>query len=393
MSEEIVDIKKQIVNKIENKDFVIYFYAPSINSPSGGMSVLFKQARILKDSGLNVKILFEPRVDNRASQQASMKVQKQVFIYEKFNPTWMGIDFSDIPLLPQIGPDESGNPTTKIRYVDSKDDESISVVNINPEDFVIIPEGCSNIMSQLANSGCKKIVFAQSWIYILNSLQSGQTWESFGIKDCMSISDTITQYIKSIMPNVKIKQYSQSIDRELFSVPEKISKKYPMVGYHASRGGENKMQTINVIKNFQSWYPHYKWVRFVELSGLSKKEYAERLQECSIFLCTDQIAGWGSSAPESMATGTAVVGWSAPGSTEYINAENGFWATNGDIFQLSEYLGIAIDKLLNGELDNSDIQASYEKTLSRYTVDGEKESVLKIYEEYINERIHEINTL
>jgi len=391
MSEQI-DIKKQITDKLENKEFVIYFYAPSINSPSGGMSVLFKQARILKDEGYNVKILFEPRVDERASYQASMKAQARLFIYEKFNPTWMDIDFSDIELLPQVAPDEKGNPTTKIKYTDNIEQE-ISATNINPEDFVIIPEGCSNIMQQLATSGCKKIVLAQSWIYILNSLQSGQTWDSFGIKDCMSISDTITNYIKSIMPTMNIKQYSQSIDRTLFNVPDKKSKKYPMVGYHASRGPENKMQTVNVIKNFQAWYPHYRWIRFVELSGLSKKEYAERLKECSLFLCTDQIAGWGSSAPEALAAGTTVVGWAAPGSTEYINAENGFWATNGDIFQLSEYLGIAVDKMLTGELDNKDIQASYERTLSRYTVEGEKESVLKIYQEYINDRINEIKQL
>lgn len=391
MSQE-TDIKQQILDKLESKEFVIYFYAPSINSPSGGMAVLFKQARILKDKGFNVKVLFEPRVDERTSYQASMKAQKRMFIYERFNPSWMDVDFSDIPLLPQVPPDEKGVPVTKIKYTDNGD-QTIETTHINPEDFVIIPEGCSNVMTQLAQSGCKKIVLAQSWIYILNSLQSGQTWESFGIKDCMSISDTITQYIQSVMPGVKIKQYSQSINRELFNPPTKVSQKLPIIGYNASRGPENKMQTVNVIKNFQAWYPHYRWVRFVELSGLSRKDYAERLKECSIFLCTDQIAGWGSSAPEALACGTAVVGWSAPGSTEYINAENGFWATNGDIFQLSEYLGIAVDKMLNGELDNNDIQASYEKTLSRYTVDGEKESVTKIYEEYLNERINEIKQL
>jgi hypothetical protein len=381
-----------VVSKLEKNEFSIYFYAPSMNSASGGVGVLFKQAAILKEAGYNVKVIFEPKTNDRASYDASMKAKKRIYVYDKFDPTWLDFDISDLEILPQVGADEAGNPVTKIQFIDEEgnmSEQDVKSININTEDMVIIPEGFPNIMQQLAGSPCKKIVLAQSWIYILNSLQPGQTWQSYGIKDVISVSDAITEYIHSVMPGLDVKQYSQSINRELFNTPEKMSDKAPMVAFSCSRGPENRMKTYNVIRNFQQWYPKNKFVRFMELGGLSREEYAERLKSCSIALYTDEIAGFGTAPLEAMACGTHVVGWTPHGGKEYIG-ENGFWATNGDIFHLAEYLGIAVEKLLNGELDNPELAKSYEETLSRYTVEKEQESVLNIYKKYVEERIDEI---
>ena len=41
-------------------------------------------------------------------------------------------------------------------------------------------------------------------------------------------------------------------------------------------------------------------------------------------------------------------------------------------------------------MKNIEIQKDYEETLSRYTEEKEKEAILKIYKEYINERINEL---
>ena len=73
--------------------------------------------------------------------------------------------------------------------------------------------------------------------------------------------------------------------------------------------------------------------------------------------------------------------------------ENGFWCNNGDIFQTAEVLGIAIDKWLAGEMDSPEIQEKYEETLSRYTVEGEKENIINLLNEYKDERIKELESL
>lgn len=382
----------QIVDSINNNNFSFYFYAPPLSSPSGGMSVLFKQARILKDEGYDVKIIYEPRVDERASYQASMQAQKRVHVFEKLNPSWLEFDISDLEFIPQIGSDERGNQPETIKYSDGEE-ENLQNLQLRPQDFVIIPEGTSHVMQNLAQSPSKKIILAQSWIYILNSIQPGYSWQSYGINDCISISDAVTEYINTVFPGTNIKQCKQSINRDLFYPPQNLSDKAPVIAFSSKRGPENRMKTYNVIRNFQQWYPQYKWFRFVELNDLSKEEYAERLRTSALVLYTDEIAGFGTMPLEAMACGTHVVGWTPFGGKEYISDRNGFWANNGDVFQLSELLGIAIDKWLNGELDSPAIQEEYEKILSNYTQEEEKNSVIKTYKEYVNERINEIKQL
>ncbi|MGK3945948.1 hypothetical protein ABK046_47325, partial [Streptomyces caeruleatus] len=54
------DIINQVIERLETKKFNIYFYIPAMNTPSGGISVLIKQAKTLKDNGYNVILMYEP---------------------------------------------------------------------------------------------------------------------------------------------------------------------------------------------------------------------------------------------------------------------------------------------------------------------------------------------
>ncbi len=375
---------ESVIEKVRSNESKYYFYCPPLNGPSGGIGVLIKLAKILKDAGYNSKIVFEPRQDQRASYEESRKKNKEIAVFEKFNPTWLDFDYSNIEFIP-LG-------DKKILYNDGIEQECAGL-NINPEDFFIIPEGFPNVMKKTMQVACKKIVLAQSWFYVLNALNTGETWQGLGIFDVISVSDAITEYLDTVMPGLKIKNLSQGINRNLFKVPEKKSDKYPMVGFMGNRGQENQMKTFNIIKTFQAFYPHLRWVRFIQLSGLSRKEFSERLSNCAFVLYTDDIAGFGTLPLEAMASGTHVVGWNSYGGKEYVTAENGYWTVNGDIFQTAELLGIAIDKWLNGELDVQEIQESYEKTLERYTETGEEERILDIINEYKNERINELEGL
>ena len=94
-----------------------------------------------------------------------------------------------------------------------------------------------------------------------------------------------------------------------------------------------------------------------------------------------------------MATGTHVIGWTPLGSKEYINNNNGYWATNGDIFRLAELMGLAMDNYLSGGLDNDGITNAYETTLSNYTGEKEKTTILNIQNDYDNERTKELAQL
>jgi glycosyltransferase involved in cell wall biosynthesis len=254
---------------------------------------------------------------------------------------------------------------------------------------MFIPEGFPNVMERTVGVSCKRIVLAQSWLYILAGMKNGQIWQNFGIKDVVSVSDFISEYIQAIMPGIKIKTLKQGINRNIFYKPSKMSDKMPIIGYQSGRGPESQLKIHTAIKMFYASNPHMRWWRFMELSGMSREEFAERLRDCAFVLYTDEIAGFGTLPLEAMACGTHIIGYAAPGGKEYIHGQNGFWANNGNVFELAELLGIAVDKWVSGEMDVDEIQTDYEATLSNYTVDGERERTFEIIEQYKNERIDE----
>ena len=247
-------------------------------------------------------------------------------------------------------------------------------------------------MERTVGAPCKRIVLAQSWLYILAGMKNGQIWQNFGINYVVSVSDFISQYISAVMPGIQIKPLKQGINRDIFYKPEKLSDKLPLIGYQRGRGPESEMKVHNIIKMFYAANPHMRWMRFIELGGMSRDEFAERLRDCAFVLYTDEIAGFGTLPLEAMACGTHVIGYNAPGGREYVTADNAFWGRNGDVFELAELLGIAVEKWVSGEIDLTEgIQENYEKTLENYTVEGEKERVLEIIEEYKKERIDEFS--
>jgi glycosyltransferase involved in cell wall biosynthesis len=377
---EFIDLT---IQKIRDNEFNIVFYSPSMNTPSGGIGVLLKAAKNLKESGLKVKVVYEPVLNQKLTYELSMKAQKQIDVYDKFNPKWVDFNLDGVEFVP-LG-------DKKVIFSDNLDLEvQCANLNVSPEDFLIIPEGFPNIMQQTMQVSCKRVVFAQSWFYVLLAMNPGQKWQHFGIQDVISVSDAITEYLDSSMPGLNIKNFKQGINRELFKTPKKSSDKFPMVAFTGSRGQENKMKTHSIIKNFYAFFPHLKWIRFVELSNLDKEQFAERLSSCAFLLYTDDIAGFGTLPLEAMACGTHVVGWTPFGGKEYINTDNGFWARNGEIFETAELLGLAIDKWLSGEMDIPEIQSSYEKTLEPYTEEGEKTGMIDIINQYKNERINEL---
>jgi hypothetical protein len=375
---EIIDLT---IRKIQDNNFNIFFYTPSMNTPSGGIGVLLKTAKNLKDSGHHVKLVYEPVLNQKASYEASVAEKKQVDIYDRFNPTWVDFSLEGIEIVP-LGDKE-------ITFVDGTKTKCKNL-NVSPEDFLIIPEGFPNVMEKTMQVSCKRIVLAQSWFYVLLAMQPGQKWQHFGIQDVVSVSDAITEYLNSAMPGLNIKNLKQGISRKTFKPNAKLSNKFPMVGFTGSRGAENKMKTHSIIKNFYAFYPHLKWIRFMELTNMDKEQFAEKLASCAFVLYTDDIAGFGTLPLEAMACGTHVVGWAPFGGKEYITDQNGFWSTNGDIFTTAELLGIAIDKWLAGEMDTAEIQSSYEKTLEPYTEEKEKAGIIDIINQYKNERINEL---
>ena len=381
---ESENIVEKTINKIKDNDFFVHFYCPSINQPSGGIGVLLRIASTFQKNGQKVKIWYEPHLNQEASIKASQKTKKETLIFDEFKPTWVDFSIKDIEFIP-LGSKEN----QEVVFTSGKREKAFAL-KVSPEDFMFIPEGFPNIMERTQSVSCKRIVLAQSWLYILAGMRNGQIWQGFGIKDVVSVSDCITDYVKALMPGIQVKSLKQGINREIFYPPKKRSEKYPIIGYQKGRGPESQMKTHSAIKMFYAANPHMRWWRFVELNGMGREEFAERLRDCAFVLYTDDIAGFGTLPLEAMACGTHVVGYNAPGGSEYVNSDNGFWVENGNVFQLAEFLGLAVEKWVSGDMDVPQIQEDYEKTLSNYTLEGEEKRILEIIEEYKKQRIDEL---
>jgi hypothetical protein len=139
LSAEHNNVVNSVIDKIKSNNFKIYYYCPPMNTPSGGIGVIFKQAKILQEAGYNVTIIYEPRQDTKASFQESQKKSKKIEIFERFKPDWVGKDAEGIKLQPL------GN--SELRFNDGTT-EKAEMLSINPEDFVIIPEGFPNVMER-----------------------------------------------------------------------------------------------------------------------------------------------------------------------------------------------------------------------------------------------------
>lgn len=375
---------EQVIEKINNNDFKLYFYCPPMNNPSGGINVIFRLVKTLQDKGFKSVVIYEPKEDKKASYNASQKAKKAVSVYEKFNPSWMGKDFENVKL-------QCLAKDSEVKFVDGTSTKA-EILNVNPEDFLFIPEGFPNIMESVSQLPCKKIVLTQSWFYILNSMQIGQKWQHFGFSDAISVSDGITEYLNAIMPGLKIKKQTVSIDRTLFKKKD-MTEKSPMIVYMGGRSYDSQLKVHNVIKTFYSFYPQYRWIRFHELRGLSKEDFAEQLSNAAFALYTDEIAGFGTLPLEAMACGTHVIGWTPLGGKEYMNEKNGFWTTNGDIFKLAELIGYAVDKYVTSQLDTEVVEQSYEQTLTNFTPEKEAETLINNINQYKNERISELQSI
>jgi hypothetical protein len=315
----------------------IYYYCPNLNHPSGGMGVLFKQAKILADNGYDVTLLYEGQ--------------------ETFNPTWMEFSIEHIPKV-------------RINHLDS--------FKINAEDLLVIPEGFGNLIDSTKNMKCKRTVLAQSWIYILNSMPRVKSWKESGITNVITPSLNLKNYIDEIMPGLNIQTYNYSIDTTYFN---KNLQKEPRICY-SSRGQENEMKVQTVINMFKVLSPKFKHIPFLRLRGYDKPTFSKLLSESAFTLYTDEIACIATLPLESMAANTHVIGWDMGVKDYAVDNENMFMVTNGDCLALAKKLKEVVEKYFNDELDETKLFSNYEKTLSLYTEEQEKNRILEIFETF-----------
>lgn len=344
----------ETIKRIENKDFNVYFFVlDSKGNPIGELTYIYEHAKILREHGLNAIILTEKNDYTGVGD-------------------WLGEEYMQIPHV----------------SVESQ------TLKVGPQDFLVIPEIFANVMDQTKQFPCRRIVFCQSYDYILEILNLGSKWSDFNIKECVTTSERQKQHIGELFQNMNIEVVPIGIP-DYFKQNDKPQK--PVI----SLSCRDPRDTTKIVKTFYLKYPQYKWVTFRDMKGLPRTSFAQILSESCLAVWVDPISGFGTFPIEAMKCGVPVIGrvphmvpeWMEQPSEngqEKSLKENGIWTY--DTLRIPDLIATFIRLWLEDNIP-SDVYEKVKDTHENYTMEKMNTEVINYYERQINSRIAELSSL
>ena len=162
--QETIENLQISLNRMISKESVIYFLVyDTNNNPRASVKHIYDMALTLKETGFNAKILVENSTYHNVKE-------------------WMGDDYDVLEIVP-------------IKE---------SQVVIKLEDIIIIPEYYSNILPQLTQIKCVKIMLVQQVEYIFETLPIGTRWIDYGVTRCITTTESAKKYINTYFPDMLV---------------------------------------------------------------------------------------------------------------------------------------------------------------------------------------------
>lgn len=357
--------KKQIESTLQNlndKTFNLYFFTlDTKGNPTAGIANIYEHVKLLNELGYNASILHEKNDYKLRGNEEGQGIAE-----------WLGEDYAQLPHVSIEG----------------------QQLNVGPADFIIIPEIFSNIMDQVKDFPCRKVVMSQSYDYLLELLPIGKRWNvDYGFNDVITTSVKQAQYLSSLFPSINLHLVPVSIPT-YFKPSEKP--KIPVIALHT----RNQSDASKIAKAFYLQFPMYKWVTFKELRGLPRQEFAEELGKCCLAVWIDDTAGFGTFPLEAFESNTTVIGkipnmvpeWMETTDEEGNNIikNNGVWTnTTLNIPELiATYLKVWLEDSVPTELSQA-----IESSKGQYTSEKQLTAITEVYGGLIANRIAELNNM
>jgi hypothetical protein len=334
---QIEKVKLSIQNLKDRKSKVYFFVHDTKGNAKASIKYIYDLALALKNKGFNAIILHEkPDYTGVAS--------------------WLGEIF--MTELPH-------------QTIDGQN------LEIAPEDFLVVPEIFGFMMDQVKNLPCGKIVLTQSYAYMLETLQPGQTWNQFGFLKTITTSEFQKNQIAKVMRG-------QSYDILEPAISEAFVKRelpaMPIIGVHT----REQSDTINLIKTFYLRFPQYRWFTFRDLRGLSQDEFANAISECFVSVWMDRESAYGTFPLESMKVGVPVIGTTPNLIPEWMNETNGIWIK--DELLLPDIIADWTQNWLEDNI-SPEIYTSMEETISKLpTKEDFDNKAVELFSQYLDLR-------
>ena len=360
MSEQIKNLEESISN-IGDKNFGIYFFTiDTKGNPTAGVANIYEHVKILRKLGYNAQILHDKNDYKLKGDAEGMGIAD-----------WLGEEYAELPHI----------------SIESQK------LQVGPSDFVIIPEAFSTIMKQTSNFPCKRVVFLQSYEYIFEMLEIGENWNSFGITDVITTNNNLKKYIDGVFRNLNTEVIPVGIP-SFFT--ENTKPKVPTVAIRA----RDKREVLKLVKVFFQKYPHYQFVTFRDMSGLSREDFATALSESFVGVWIDDLAGFGTFPIECMKSNTPVIGKIPRMVPEWMGEleedgnlklnDNGVWTSN--LNAIPDLVATMVGLYMEDSIPTN-ILESMENWKNKYTQEELETNVNSVYTNLFSKRVVELSTI
>jgi hypothetical protein len=337
-TEQITKLERSIQNMRDKTSRIYFLVQDTKGNAKASVSYIYDMALSLKRSGYNSIILHEKNDYIGVSE-------------------WLGEEYMDE--LPH-------------KSIDGQN------LEVSPEDLIVIPEIYGFIMDQITKLPCGKIVLSQSYDYIFETLQPGQTWSQLGFLKCITTSEKQKEYIESVMRNVSVDVIEPAIS-DKFKKSEHPPK--TIVAIHT----REHRDTINLVKTFYTKYPQYRWITFRDLRGLTMSDFANGIKEAFVSVWIDPTGSFGTFPLESMKCGVPTIGLVPNMVPDWMNEDNGIWINNQNmtVDVVSDFIQNWLEDNINPEL-----YTNMESSVSKFTNKSDFESnTVSIFDKMISTRM------
>jgi hypothetical protein len=341
--QEVLQNIDSSIEKIKNKEQKIIFLIPDTKGNArASVSVLYRQAMSLKNLGYSVAMLNEKKDSINAS-------------------TWLG---SEYDTLDQFSIEENN-------------------LTMGPQDFLIVPEIFGNVFEQLEKLPMEKILFVQSFEYMLDAYAPGKSFIDFGVTECMTTSDTLSKLITDVLPLNTVQVIPIGIP-DLFKPTENLTK--PIVAIHC----RDARKAAKIIKTFYLKYPIYRFVSFKDMHTMTEVDFANNLKDCCLSIWVDDDSSFGTFPVESIKCNVPVIGKVPNIIGEWMDDNNGMW-----VYDENQIVDLTSAYVKNWLEDNipENLQNVSTTLDGKYGMVEFEEKTKQVYEYYFQNRIDKLEKI
>jgi hypothetical protein len=340
MNKENIEKLESALSRLESNESIVYFLTyDTKNNPRAAIKHIYDLSLTLNKNGIKSKILVEDKTYRGVEH-------------------WLGEKYNDIEV------------------VSIKEDN----VELKIDDILVVPEHYSNVLEQLANVRCVKIMLVQQKEYIFETLPIGSKWVDYGFDKAITTTEATKKYIMEYFPDSLV-HIIPPIIGDNFSPSEEPLKPYIAISCR------DRVIHRKIISEFYLKYPHLRWITFKDMVQLSYEEFSEALKECIVSVWVDDESTFGTFPLESMKCGVPVVGKIPTTEPDWLN-ENGMWTY--DVNKISEIVATYVLAWVEGVELKDEVRDKMKETLLPYMTSITENNILSVFNSFKNKRVESI---